>query len=211
MSCSAIDIGKRVAKLREGRGLSQGELAAELHVSREVVAKWENGTRDLKTQYTISLADYFDITCDELLRGIKSENINTHEVTGLSDDAIDTLRRLPLLGESVSDFIVSVNFHKLLFVMAKLERMFFVYGDISAKSENDAKEQIKAENAMLASVNKIVNDFGYSELLKDFLSIPSDIMFGYEHAASEVARDLIKEIAAVRVIRLQEASNAQED
>lgn len=56
-------IGLRIAKLRESRGLSQKQLADELEkiglkVRRETITQWENGTRDLKTEYTIKLADF---------------------------------------------------------------------------------------------------------------------------------------------------------
>lgn len=94
MSCSKIDIGERIAALRNSRKLSQQELSVDLNVSREVVAKWEIGTRDLKTEHTTALADYFGVTCDEILRGVKSENVDIHAKTGLSDEAITVLREL---------------------------------------------------------------------------------------------------------------------
>ena len=94
MLCSMFDIGKRIASLREKRGLSQKELAAALHVSREIVAKWENGSRDLKTEHTVALADYFRVTCDEMLRGVSSGNVDIHKKTGLSDKAVEMLAKL---------------------------------------------------------------------------------------------------------------------
>lgn len=91
MNCSEFDIGKKITELRKARGLSQEELACALHVSREVVAKWENGTRDLKTGHTIALAQFFGITCDELLQGVKAENVEVSREIGLSDAAINAL------------------------------------------------------------------------------------------------------------------------
>ena len=74
-------IGLRISKLREKRGLSQKQLADELEknglkVRRETVTQWENGSRDLKTEYTVKLADFFGVTCDYILRGIESENVD---------------------------------------------------------------------------------------------------------------------------------------
>jgi transcriptional regulator with XRE-family HTH domain len=91
MDCSISDIGARIAAMRKQRGISQDDLAKKLSVSREVVAKWENGTRDLKTQYTVGIANYFKVSCDEILRGIKASNISINERTGLSDKAIEAL------------------------------------------------------------------------------------------------------------------------
>ena len=94
MLCSKLEIGGRVAKLREQNNLSQKELANALHVSRETVAKWENGSRDLKTEHTAVLADYFETNCDYILRGIDSANVDVRRDLGLTDSAIDVLRYL---------------------------------------------------------------------------------------------------------------------
>jgi len=85
------DIGKRIRHFREKNGETQQELANELGVKRETVNQWENGTRDLKTQYTVILADHFGVTCDDILRGVKSENIDINKKTGLIDEAINRL------------------------------------------------------------------------------------------------------------------------
>ena len=109
MPCSKKEIGDRIIALRTARGLSQLELAKGLHVSREVVAKWETGTRDLKTEHTIALADYFDVSCDEILRGIKSENVAIAEKIGLNDLAINNLEQLKDVA-CVNDLICSEFF-----------------------------------------------------------------------------------------------------
>ena len=85
-------IGLRIKQLREEKGLTQQQLAKEMHVKRETVNQWENETRDLKTGYTISLADFFGVTCDYILRGIKAENVDINRELGLSDQAITILK-----------------------------------------------------------------------------------------------------------------------
>ena len=45
MSVSRVDIGAALALLRHGLGMSQGELAARVHVSRVTVGSWERGQR----------------------------------------------------------------------------------------------------------------------------------------------------------------------
>ena len=93
------NIGVCIAKLRENRGLSQKQLSDELgklglKVRRETVTQWENGTRDLKTEYTIKLADFFGVSCDYILRGIDAENKSAAEETGLSNSSVNSLKRL---------------------------------------------------------------------------------------------------------------------
>lgn len=87
-----IGIGDRIKELREAHHQTQADLAKALNVKRETVNQWENGTRDLKTQYTVMLAKHFNTTCDHILRGIKPENVDIHDKTGLSDKSIDKLK-----------------------------------------------------------------------------------------------------------------------
>jgi len=69
-----MTIGERIQQLRMDKNLTQSELAKELGVKRETVNQWENGTRDLKTGYTIKLANYFNETCDYILKGINESD-----------------------------------------------------------------------------------------------------------------------------------------
>ncbi len=122
-----LSIGSRIAKLRMERGLSQKQLADELEkiglkVRRETVTQWENGTRDLKTEYTIKLADFFGVSCDEILRGIKAEHLSVAKVTGLSDETICNLKKTVKFGDSVffyysgqlNNFLGNKNLYLLL-------------------------------------------------------------------------------------------------
>lgn len=91
--CSLLSIGKRIETLRKQKGITQQQLANDFHVRREVVTKWETGLQDLKTDNIVKLADYFGVTCDYLLRGIKAENVDINKKLGLSDDAIFWLEK----------------------------------------------------------------------------------------------------------------------
>lgn len=92
MECNTI--GERIAHLRKVRGISQGDLAKAMYVKREVVTHWEIGDRDLKTDYTIKLADYFGVSCDYLLRGIPSNNLDIARATGLDNRAIERIKEV---------------------------------------------------------------------------------------------------------------------
>ena len=101
MDCNTI--GGRIKSLREKRGETQAEVAEAMHVKRQTVDQWENGTRDLKTQHTIELANYFSITCDELLRGLKPENVDINRDLGLTDSAIEALKTYNLEHRNMFD------------------------------------------------------------------------------------------------------------
>ena len=97
-------VGERITVLRETRGLSQRDLSDELAklglvVRRETITQWENGTRDLKTEYLSMLSEFFGVSADWLL-GLTDAPERTPAAVdelGLSPDAVSYLRGLTVL------------------------------------------------------------------------------------------------------------------
>ena len=85
-------IGGRIKQLRKERGVTQGDVATALCVKRQTVDQWENSkTRDFNANYAVAVANYFGVSCDEILRGVKPEHVTTSLELGLSDAAIEKL------------------------------------------------------------------------------------------------------------------------
>lgn len=87
-------IGGRIKELRERAGLAQRELAGKVQTSRETVNMWENGARMIKGDDIARLADALGTTCDFLLRGVSSDQLDINSVTALNGKAIATLKYL---------------------------------------------------------------------------------------------------------------------
>ncbi|MDL2219385.1 helix-turn-helix domain-containing protein [Ruminococcaceae bacterium OttesenSCG-928-O06] len=87
---STTAIGARIKRLRTSAGETQAQLASAINVKRETVNQWENGQRDLKVQYIVDITSHYGISCDELIMGIKPENLDLHRKTGLSENAMRT-------------------------------------------------------------------------------------------------------------------------
>ncbi len=64
-----MNLGERIYALRVKRGLSQGELADQLDVSRQSVSKWENNNAVPDLEKLLRLSEIFGITLDELVKG----------------------------------------------------------------------------------------------------------------------------------------------
>ncbi len=62
-------LGTRIASLRQGRGLSQAELARRLHISASAVGMYEQGRREPSVETLIALAREFGVSLDYLLSG----------------------------------------------------------------------------------------------------------------------------------------------
>ena len=66
----------------------------------------ETGRQDFKTQDIINVADYFNVSCDYILRGVSAENLDLSENLGLSEKTIETLKIIKYLDP---DIISTIN------------------------------------------------------------------------------------------------------
>lgn len=57
----------RLKELRKKHGLTQKQLASALHVAQNTVCNWENGVRQIDTEYIKQIAEYFHVSTDYLL------------------------------------------------------------------------------------------------------------------------------------------------
>ena len=57
--------------LRKKNRITQHELANALHISQTSVSKYERGESEPDLEMVIKMADYFGVTVDEFIRGIK--------------------------------------------------------------------------------------------------------------------------------------------
>lgn len=62
-------LGARIAALRRGANLSQGELARRLQVSPSAIGMYEQGRREPSGEILVALARTFGVTVDYLLTG----------------------------------------------------------------------------------------------------------------------------------------------
>lgn len=65
----SMEIAQRLADMRREKGFSQEELANQLGLSRQAISKWERGESAPDMANLIALADLYDVTLDELIRG----------------------------------------------------------------------------------------------------------------------------------------------
>ncbi len=62
-------LGERIALLRRSRGLSQADLARQLHISPSAVGMYEQGRREPSLEALVALAREFRVSADYLLTG----------------------------------------------------------------------------------------------------------------------------------------------
>ena len=62
-----MEFGARLKELRAEKGVSQAKLAADIHISRSAVAKWENGLGLPNDESLRMLSEYFGIPVSDLI------------------------------------------------------------------------------------------------------------------------------------------------
>ena len=77
-----IKLGTNILNLRKSRNTTQEELAAQLGVTATAVSKWEKGYTLPDVLMLCAIADYFDVTTDELL----GRTIPTKQAIVISED-----------------------------------------------------------------------------------------------------------------------------
>ena len=106
-----MNFGKTILELRKQKNITQEELAAQLGVTAAAVSKWENNYTLPDILMLCALADFFEVTTDELLGREKetryayvaapSENLANKTVALAKQHGIETLRRFDDFTEAV--------------------------------------------------------------------------------------------------------------
>lgn len=69
MNLEDMSLGERIYQYRTKKGLSQGDLAEKLNVSRQSISKWENNMAVPDLDKIIKLGEIFEVSLDELVKG----------------------------------------------------------------------------------------------------------------------------------------------
>ena len=73
-----MSLGERIYQLRIEKGMSQGDLADALEVSRQSISKWETNASVPELDKLVRMSEVFGVTLDELVTG-KEKNKEEHE------------------------------------------------------------------------------------------------------------------------------------
>ena len=98
-------IGGFIAALRKANGMTQKDLAEKLNVSDKTISRWErdDGTPDLAIIPVI--AEIFNVTCDELIRGKRKSPVERAETAEASESTSKTEKqRQHLLKSTLSQY-----------------------------------------------------------------------------------------------------------
>lgn len=138
-----IEVGKKIYELRKNKNMTQEMLASEMGVSIAAVSKWETGNSIPDILMLCSVADFFDVSTDELLG--RSKNKKKVIVVDDVEFIRDSLKKI--LSENGCEVIGEAAEGKELLNMLKNNKADIVILDINMPGMNgmDALEYVKKD------------------------------------------------------------------
>ena len=65
--------------LRKAKGLTQEEVAADLFLSPKTISRWESGLGIPDINIISSVAEFYGVTVDEILKGERNNKVNSEQ------------------------------------------------------------------------------------------------------------------------------------
>lgn len=115
-----VKVGMRLAEHRKRLGLSQEELADKLHVTRQALSKWENGTSVPSIDTLSEISRIFSVSFEEILGLFDKEMLDVDE-----NDIFKGHDRSFIISKIVSGEI-KVRLHDVFYQMSPAERMYIL-------------------------------------------------------------------------------------
>lgn len=132
-----MDISKlneNIAFFRKKRGITQEELANALGVTNQAVSKWESGKCAPDIQLLPDIAEYFNISIDELFGLSVNSDISTKiqsskETSSKLDAAIDIASKKGYISSSILQFKLRIGCDESRKLIQDMESLGYIKKD----------------------------------------------------------------------------------
>ena len=134
-----MEFNEKLQELRKKKGLTQEELADKLYVSRTAVSKWESGQCCPDIALLPALADFFEVSIDELMgykpqQNSETTQIDTQAISNSIDNyfaplisaALNILRENGRISTSVLQRKLRIGYGKAMFIINKLSEQGYI-------------------------------------------------------------------------------------
>ena len=163
----AIKIGEFLKVLRKSKGYTQQEVAEVLYVTQKTVSRWENGEGIPDINIIVSVAEFYEVTVDELLKGERKNK----------EQAEYTIKQKSKSKFKLIDNKLSSKQNIFFIVSTSVICFFFMLGLILGLLVNEVAALIIISFGLLiglgiyvfgiTEINKIINDDDLDELKED--------------------------------------------
>ena len=127
-------LNENIAFFRKKRGITQEELANALGVTNQAVSKWESGKCAPDIQLLPDIAEYFNISIDELFGLSVNSDIPTKiqspkETSSKLDTAIDVASKKGYISSSILQFKLRVGCEESRKLIQDMESLGYIKKD----------------------------------------------------------------------------------
>ena len=127
-------LNENIAFFRKKRGITQEELANALGVTNQAVSKWESGKCAPDIQLLPDIAEYFNISIDELFGHSVNSDISTKiqppkETSSKLDTAIDIASKKGYISSSILQFKLRVGCEESRKLIRDMESLGYIKKD----------------------------------------------------------------------------------
>lgn len=127
-------LNENIAFFRKKRGITQEELANALGVTNQAVSKWESGKCAPDIQLLPDIAEYFNISIDELFGLSVNSDIPTKiqspkETSSKLDTAIDIASKKGYISSSILQFKLRVGCEESRNLIRDMESLGYIKKD----------------------------------------------------------------------------------
>ncbi len=119
-----MKLNENIMALRRAKGITQEELAMALGVSNQAVSKWESAQSCPDISLLSTLADYFEVSIDELMghnTAIKRDETKDDTKETLKEKALILLEQNGKLSTSLLQRHLSIGYTKAKLLLENLE------------------------------------------------------------------------------------------
>lgn len=127
-------LNENIAFFRKKTGITQEELANALGVTNQAVSKWESGKCAPDIQLLPDIAEYFNISIDELFGRSVNSDISTKiqppkETSSKLDTAIDIASKKGYISSSILQFKLRVGCEESRKLIRDMESLGYIKKD----------------------------------------------------------------------------------
>lgn len=170
-------MGQFIAALRKANGMTQQEVADRLNVSNKAVSRWERNECSPDLSLIPALAEMFQVTCDELLKGeriLESSPIDKKEIKvekqlkTIVNRALSNFKTMIWISLALSlvglvcMFGISYGFYRPIIGFAVMF-LFEIAAVVTAAIATNRMKEIKTDNELFENAdNSLLNKFNKS-------------------------------------------------
>lgn len=127
-------LNENIAFFRKKRGITQEELANALGVTNQAVSKWESGKCAPDIQLLPDIAEYFNISIDELFGRSVNSDISTKiqspkETSSKIDTAINIASKKGYISSSILQFKLKIGCEESRKLIQDMESLGYIKKD----------------------------------------------------------------------------------